>query len=84
MKQQTIENEFHVAMSAEKSTATQASTSSSIKNTSTATISTASPERQPFKPPRQKYKTGAQQTPTETTIENLESGDDDNDVSLWI
>lgn len=74
-------------MSAEKSTTTQASTSSSIKNPSTSTISTASPEQQhPFKPPRHKNKSssGSQQTPTETTIDNLESGDDDNDVSLWI
>lgn len=86
--QQTIENEFHVAMSAEKSTTQPTTSSSSIKTTPTTSSSITSPlqeQQHPFKPPRQKYKIQQQQqVATETTIDNLDDGDEHNDVSLWI
>lgn len=83
-KQQTIENEFHVAMSAEKST--PASTSSikiSSPSTSTSTTLQDEPQQQPSKPPRQKSKAASQiqSTSIETTIDNLDIVDDHNDVS---
>lgn len=80
-KQQTIENEFHVAMSAEKSP--PASTSSmKISSPSTSTTATVQEEtQQPSKPPRQKSKSLVQSTQVETTIDNLDSIEDKNDVS---
>lgn len=82
--QQTIENEFRVAISAEKSVS-QASTSAAATTTSTVHAeSVLAPKdenmcldaEQPMKPPRHKSKPNQ---PVETTIDNLDVG---IDVSL--
>ena len=68
--QQTIENEFHVAISAEKSSSSQAA-----RPSTSADATPSQRDEQPTKPPRQRPKSILQ---VETTINNL---DDENGVS---
>lgn len=79
--QQTIENEFHVAVCAEKyvPSSVKPSTSAPTKDTKFQIYDFESQSEQPTKPPRHRQKLNKT---AETTIENLDNLEEGTEVSL--